>query len=143
MISIRFYVNACITSLALAQSLYEKSSHFVFQLRQGSRLRLFRRPLRRPPCRLVCSVVFSVVRSVVRSVIHPSAPYLNRLGELSCHHQSTLPCLCSRLVKLHCLGELSRHRQSKLPCLCSRLVIRVPCSHPRRSHCHPRASTYI
>ena len=79
MISIRFYVNACITSSALAQSLYEKSSHFVFQLRQGSRLRLFRRPLRRPPCRLVCSVVFSVVRSVVhsvvrsvvRSVVHP------------------------------------------------------------------------
>jgi len=79
MISIQFYVNACITSSALAQSLYEKSSYFVFQLRQGSRLRLFRRPLHRPPCRLVCSVVFSVVRSVVhsvvrsvvRSVIHP------------------------------------------------------------------------
>ena len=136
----------------------------------------------RPLCRPVRSVVRPVfVRSVVRSVVRPvfarsivqsvvrplcrllSAPYPHRLGELARHHQSMLPCLCSRPVKLHCLGELSRHHQSTLPCLCSRpvklhclgefschhqstcsrLVICTPCSHPRRSHSHPRASTSI
>jgi len=96
----------------------------------------------RPLCRPVRSVVRPVfvrpvfTRSIVQSVVRPlcrllSAPYPHRLGELARHHQSMLPCLCSRPVKLHCLGEFSCHHQST----CSRLVIRAPCSHPRRSHC--------
>src|SRR5438477_8349391 len=68
---------------------------------------------------------------------------LHCLGEFSRHHQSTLPCLCSRLVNLHCLFVLSRHRQSTLPCICSSLIIRVPFSHPRSSPCHTSVSIYI